>query len=212
MSSSTKGQGPHSRALKKIKMNLSLLREWLSWIHQETSSSGASYSDEDEFAIKPFEPEKRLCERDYIIIDMLNSQGHDHVSFCVTDPHLEDNPVIYISQGFSVLTGYDYEDIVGKNCRFLQGPETSKDDVKRISDAIKNGKECSVNLLNYKKDGSTFINEFFSHYIKITYKRHSVSYWNTSISSEQGSRPDASKSGLGLHTWESCVILQNKHR
>lgn len=83
------------------------------------------------------------------------------MSFCITDPHLDDNPVIYISQGFSKLTGYKFEDIVGKNCRFLQGPGTSKDDVRHISDAIKNEKECSVNLLNYRKDGSSFVNEFF---------------------------------------------------
>lgn len=90
---------------------------------------------------------------------MLNSQGHDTVSFCVTDPHQPDNPVIYISEGFSKLTGYDYDDVVGKNCRFLQGPETTEEDRKRIYDAIKREKECSVNLLNYKKDGTKFVNE-----------------------------------------------------
>ncbi len=51
------------------------------------------------------------------------------------------------------------EDVVGKNCRCLQGKETAKEDVERIRDAIENEKDCSVNLLNYKKDGATFINE-----------------------------------------------------
>ena len=72
-------------------MNLSLLREWLSWISE-------SPEEKSNNEIHPFEPDKRLCERDYVIIDMLNSQGHDTVSFCVTDPHQPDNPVIYISE------------------------------------------------------------------------------------------------------------------
>lgn len=87
-------------------MNLSLLREWLSWLNSsEASTPSSSVVGEGEGAIDPYNPEKRLCERDYVIIDMLNSQGHDNVSFCVTDPNLDDNPVIYISEGFSKLTG-----------------------------------------------------------------------------------------------------------
>jgi PAS domain S-box-containing protein len=89
---------------------------------------------------------------------MLNSTP-ERVSFCITDPHQKDNPVIFISSGFTTLTGYEFDDIVGKNCRFLQGEETDSMDVKRISDALKNEKECSVNLLNYKKDGTKFVNE-----------------------------------------------------
>ena len=64
-------------------MNLSLLREWLSWI-QNDPPSGNKSDDDGGDAIQPFVPDKRLCERDYIIIDMLNSQGHDVVSFCIT--------------------------------------------------------------------------------------------------------------------------------
>ncbi len=90
---------------------------------------------------------------------MLNASPDDSVSFCITDPHQPDNPVIYISGGFCKLTGYDFEDVVGKNCRFLQGEETSREDIKRISDALKEEKECSVNLLNYKKNGEKFVNE-----------------------------------------------------
>lgn len=138
---------------------MSPFRQLLTWFLNETPPS--DNSDNEDGVTKPFEAEKRLCERDYLIIDMLNSQGHDSVSFCITDPSLEDNPVIYVSEGFLKLTGYEFEDIVGKNCRFLQGPETAKEDRKRIYDAIKDEKDCSVNLLNYKKDGTTFANEFF---------------------------------------------------
>jgi len=138
-------------------MLLSLLREWLSVI--QTGPGDPSDDDCLDCSGRPFAPAKRLCERDYVIIDMLNSQGHESVSFCITDPHQPDNPVIYINHGFTKLTGYDPEDIVGRNCRFLQGPDTSEEDRRSISDAIKREEECSVNLVNYKKDGTKFVNE-----------------------------------------------------
>lgn len=111
-----------------------------------------------------FHPAKILCERDNIIIDMLNSAslgGSTTVSFCVTDPSHLDNPVIYISSGFEKLTGYEFDEVVGRNCRFLQGPQTDQADVEKIIHAINNEEECSVNLTNYKKDGTKFRNEFY---------------------------------------------------
>lgn len=130
-------------------MNLSKLSDWL---------SGADSKQADNNTPK-FNPTKTLCERDYIIIDMLNSAGHEVVSFCVSDPSLPDNPLVFVSRGFCELTGYEYEEVVGKNCRFLQGKETKKEDVDRIRNALKEEEDCSINLLNQKKDGTTFINE-----------------------------------------------------
>ncbi|KAL3768290.1 hypothetical protein ACHAWO_012400 [Cyclotella atomus] len=135
-------------------MNLSILRDWLSSALNE--EQGKEAMDTPKFI-----PEKSLCERDYVIIDMLNSAGHEVVSFTVSDPSLPDNPLIFVSRGFCELTGYTADEVVGKNCRFLQGKKTKEEDVKRIRDALKEEKDCSVNLLNHKKDGTTFINEFF---------------------------------------------------
>jgi PAS domain S-box-containing protein len=95
------------------------------------------------------------------IIDMLNSAGHEDVSFCICDPDQDDCPIIFASDGFCNFTGYAVDEIEGRNCRFLQGPGTEKADVDKIRSAIKNEKEDSVNLLNYKKDGTSFNNEFF---------------------------------------------------
>jgi PAS domain S-box-containing protein len=134
-------------------MKLGILHEWLSLIQHNNEDD-----DDETTKTKSFTPQKRLCERDYVILDMLNSTP-ESVSFCITDPHQADNPVIYISSGFSKLTGYEFDDIVGRNCRFLQGKETLKSDVQWISDALKSEKECSVNLLNYRKDGTKFVNE-----------------------------------------------------
>jgi len=106
-------------------------------------------------------PSKSLIEKDHILIDMLNSQDHQAVSFCICDPDTDDTPIIFASEGFCECTGYTFQEIEGRNCRFLQGPETAKEDVDRIRTAIKEETEANVNLLNYRKDGSTFVNQFF---------------------------------------------------
>jgi len=79
----------------------------------------------------------------------------------VTDPNQDDNPIIFCNAAFQRLTGYSNEELLGKNCRLLQGPETSRATVGRIREAVSAGKDISVDILNYKKDGSTFWNALF---------------------------------------------------
>ncbi|WP_404942712.1 PAS domain-containing protein, partial [Pseudomonas poae] len=79
----------------------------------------------------------------------------------VTDPNAPDNPIIFANQAFLQMTGYAHEEIVGKNCRFLQGAETDPEVVNSLRDAIKNKQEFSTEILNYKKDGSSFWNALF---------------------------------------------------
>ena len=81
--------------------------------------------------------------------------------YVITDPDEQDNPIIYASEQFSECTGYKKNEIEGRNCRFLQGPDTDPEDVKEIRIAIEQKKEVSLKLLNYKKDGTTFTNQFF---------------------------------------------------
>ncbi|QKS70149.1 PAS domain-containing protein [Paenalkalicoccus suaedae] len=78
--------------------------------------------------------------------------------FVISDPNQEDNPIIYVNKGFTQLTGYEYDEVVGRNCRFLQGPDTDKQAVETVREAIRKKEEVSVQILNYKKDGSTFWN------------------------------------------------------
>ncbi|WP_267358578.1 MULTISPECIES: PAS domain S-box protein [unclassified Methylobacterium] len=77
----------------------------------------------------------------------------------VTDPRQPDNPIIFVNNAFGRLTGYAREEIVGRNCRFLQGPETDRDDVARVREAIAARRGIEVALLNYRKDGTTFWNQ-----------------------------------------------------
>jgi PAS domain S-box-containing protein len=80
------------------------------------------------------------------------------VGITVTDPTQEDNPMIYANEQFVRLTGYDREEIIGRNCRFLQGENTDPDPVEAMSRAIDNRESVMVELRNYRKDGSEFWN------------------------------------------------------
>ncbi|NGY85554.1 PAS domain-containing protein [Bacillus megaterium] len=79
----------------------------------------------------------------------------------VTDPSLPDNPIIYANKGFSDMTGYKIEDIIGENCRFLQGEETNLTTVEELKKAIRNQSSINVQILNYTKANQPFWNELF---------------------------------------------------
>nr|QCO76494.1 LCB-P2A-mCherry [synthetic construct] len=81
-------------------------------------------------------------------------------NFVITDPRLPDNPIIFASDSFLQLTEYSREEILGRNCRFLQGPETDRATVRKIRDAIDNQTEVTVQLINYTKSGKKFWNLF----------------------------------------------------
>jgi two-component system cell cycle sensor histidine kinase/response regulator CckA len=76
----------------------------------------------------------------------------------ITDMGEPDNPIIYASLGFTRLTGYASDEVVGRNCRFLQGPSTDPTQVSILRDAIREGRACTVELLNFRKDGTPFWN------------------------------------------------------
>lgn len=76
----------------------------------------------------------------------------------ISDNLLPDNPIIYANSGFENLTGYPIDTVLGKNCRFLQGPDTDPDTVKAIREAVKEQRACTVEILNYRKDGTPFWN------------------------------------------------------
>ena len=77
----------------------------------------------------------------------------------ITDPLQPDNPVIYANPGFERITGYSINDAIGKNCRFLQGIETTQPALAELSRAFQEERECHVILRNYRKDGTLFWNE-----------------------------------------------------
>ncbi|KAI0145036.1 hypothetical protein BJ166DRAFT_471061 [Pestalotiopsis sp. NC0098] len=78
--------------------------------------------------------------------------------FCLTDPARPDNPIIFASEEFHRTTQYGMSYVLGRNCRFLQGPKTNPFSVRRIRDKLNAGREHSETFLNYRRDGSPFMN------------------------------------------------------
>uniref|UniRef100_A0A6V3KBF0 PAS domain-containing protein n=1 Tax=Lotharella globosa TaxID=91324 RepID=A0A6V3KBF0_9EUKA len=106
-----------------------------------------------------FKPKKKISLKDKLVLDMLST--HSNLSWCVTDPDIDDNPIAYSSPGFCRFTGYKKSEIEGVNCRFLQGKETKEKDIEQIREAIRKREERSVCILNYRKDGTPFFNQFY---------------------------------------------------
>jgi len=105
-----------------------------------------------------FGPVKTLMEPDFRLMSALSGSQQN---FAISDPTLPDNPIVYVSQGFLDLTGYQLDQVLGRNCRFLQGPGTDQSAVDVIRKGISEGIDTSVCLLNYKADGTPFWNQFF---------------------------------------------------
>lgn len=105
-----------------------------------------------------FGPVKTLMEPDYRLMSALSGSQQN---FAISDPSLPDNPIVYVSQGFLGLTGYTLDQVLGRNCRFLQGPGTDQAAVDVIRKGVREGTDTSVCLLNYKADGTPFWNQFF---------------------------------------------------
>lgn len=79
----------------------------------------------------------------------------------VADARQPDYPIVLANKAFLALTGYDAEEILGRNCRFLQGEATSAAAVAEVRSAVAEGRETTVELLNYRKDGSAFWNQLY---------------------------------------------------
>ncbi|MET0429096.1 MAG: histidine kinase famiy protein [Microvirga sp.] len=79
----------------------------------------------------------------------------------VTDPNQDDNPIVFANGAFLDLTGYDETEILGRNCRFLQGAKTDRSVVAELSEAIGERRAIAVEILNYRRDGTPFWNALF---------------------------------------------------
>jgi len=81
------------------------------------------------------------------------------LSFTVADARAEDMPLVWVNPAFTATTGYDFDETVGHNCRFLQGQDTSRESVARLREALRTQTPIVETLLNYRKDGLPFWNQ-----------------------------------------------------
>lgn len=80
-------------------------------------------------------------------------------SIMITDATTSDYPIVYVNPGFEMMTGYSFEEVKGKNCRFLQGSDRQQPQLDQIRHSLQHGESCHITLRNYRKDGSLFWNE-----------------------------------------------------
>ena len=81
------------------------------------------------------------------------------ITFAITDPREPDNPLVWVNPSFTRVTGYEADEVVGRNCRFLQGPATDPAAVAEIRAALAEQRTVTTTLLNYRKDGTAFWNQ-----------------------------------------------------
>lgn len=99
-----------------------------------------------------------IDKQDFSLVQSL--QGSQQC-FLISDPSLQDNPIVYASGGFLSLTGYSREEVLGRNCRFLQGKDTSPQKIEKLKKAVSLGQDVGVCIVNYTSDGTPFWNQVF---------------------------------------------------
>lgn len=92
---------------------------------------------------------------------MIKSRAIEHspIGIVMTDATREDNPIYYVNKGFQWMTGYEEEEILGRNCRFLQGEDTDPEVVEEIRRAVTDEEPISREIRNYRADGTMFWNQ-----------------------------------------------------
>lgn len=92
--------------------------------------------------------------------EAIRSRAIDYSSqgIVITDPNLPDQPMVDVNKAFEAMTGYDRDELLGRNCRFLQGPDRIQPARKSLRDSIDNLEDKTVVLKNYRKDGTMFWN------------------------------------------------------
>lgn len=151
---SLQGENQHLRTIIQDK-----IPEHAQKIIAECCSSSPLFADDAASEIPGRKKqETALVRSDFNLMECLASGQQN---FVLSDPRLPDNPIVFATPGFYKLTGYTQEQVLGRNCRFLQGPGTNPKTVDIIRKAVATGADCTVCILNYKADGTPFWNQFF---------------------------------------------------
>jgi PAS domain S-box-containing protein len=114
-------------------------------------------------------PQRRHWRESTISDDDLSDRGGvffaavemTRMPMILSDPRQPDNPIVFANKAFLDLTGYEEAEVIGRNCRFLQGPRTDQEHVRELREAVANREAVSLEILNYKRDGTPFWNAVF---------------------------------------------------
>lgn len=123
--------------------------------YDQANDSGGMRADERDSAPRQGKPDPT---DKFSALTFKQVFGQTRMAMAVSDPNLEDNPLVYVNEAFCRLTGYSREEAEGRNCRFLQGPETDPKRIREIRTALDEEAVIVTELKNYRKDGTPFWN------------------------------------------------------
>lgn len=116
-------------------------------------------------AVTPFVPSAEVAAAIAVFASGLDPSDpflaavtHSITPMVVSDPRLPDNPLVFVNDAFEALTGFPASEVIGRNCRFMQGPLTEDADIQRLRDAIARRERIEIDLLNHRRDGTPFWN------------------------------------------------------
>lgn len=92
----------------------------------------------------------------YVLTQILDSCVN---GVTLSDPDLPDSPLVYVNRVFEEMSGYTQDEMIGRNCRFLQRDDRDQPALETLRDAIRNNQACTVTLRNYRKNGELFLNK-----------------------------------------------------
>jgi len=114
-----------------------------------------------------FGPEQSLSEQNLVFDDnVFDRFTRADVAMIITNPNLDDNPIVYVNEAFTRSTGFARSASIGRNCRFLQGEQTDKESVDRMRASIDAEEPITLDVLNYKANGAPFNNRIIIAPIK----------------------------------------------
>jgi PAS domain S-box-containing protein len=127
------------------------------------------------------------------LLESVITNAHDSV--LITEA-VNDHPIIFANKAFTTMTGYEFEEVKGKNPRFLQGPNSDKIALKKLKDAMSNWEACEITIKNYRKNGEEFWINFsispvknqkgeYTHWISIERDVSDIIKANTEIENQK---------------------------
>ena len=130
---------------------------------------------------------------------LLAAMAHSAEPMALSDPHAPDHPMMAANDAFCAMTGYARHEVVGRNCRFLQGEGTDMRTAQRIGASIREGHGCIEWIVNHRKNGQAFWNLLFLSPVRDR-SGHLLHYF--------GNQLDITK---GLPDWLGEVVFGRAH-
>ncbi|GAX81948.1 hypothetical protein CEUSTIGMA_g9376.t1 [Chlamydomonas eustigma] len=141
-----------------------------------------------------------------VALDLATTVERIQQNFCISDPSLPDCPIVFASDAFLDLTEYKREEVLGRNCRFLQGAGTDQATVNEIRTAVKAGVELTVRILNYTKSGRPFWNMF-----TLAPMRDSEGHTRFFVGVQVDVTAQAAAVGDKVPTWSKTASAENRN-